>query len=142
MPGQAAVPYDVLVKDIARRYGSLVPVRKPTDIEDVRLFRIFLHVVRQAEVDLLSRQTAPETKAEAARTLFGLHNSPLVPICRILGIDPAAAKLKIIEWEVKHKTGDPVFGYMVKPSVVDKFERGDELDMPRFRSGRCKALTG
>ncbi len=99
---------------------------------DVKFLRIFISIVRRAEVDYLSPRTTPEEKDAAARVLFGLHLSPLSGLCHLLGIDQHAARLKLLEWFVEGRTGDPIFGYMTKPKSSDRYERGMQLDTPRL----------
>jgi hypothetical protein len=126
---------DQLVKDLDRQVkisAGIIPTNRPNDMTGVKMVRIFVNIVRQAEHDYLSPQSSPEMKFEAARTLFGIHLSPLSSTCLALGIDPHAAKLKLIEWEIRGLTGDPIFGYLSKPGSVDRYERGDKLDIPTF----------
>ena len=114
---------EILSHHLAINLGQ-IPIQPPKGIEMIKVFRIYVNVLRQAELDYLSKSSSRRVKARAAQTLFGLHLSPLPTICRLLGIDCHQARLKIIEWKMKGKTGDPVFDFLNRPEVVDQYEMG------------------
>lgn len=118
-------------KTLAFNAGT-IPVRLPKDIEEIRLLRIFINVLRQAEDDYLTRNKPSEEFAQAEQTLFGIHHSPLPGVCRVLGIDYHAARIKLIEWKIKGLRGDPIFDCLSKPGALDQYEKGHGISAPRF----------
>jgi hypothetical protein len=120
-----------LSKQLAFNSG-LVPLRKPQGVEEIKLFRIYIKTLRQAEEDYLSPESTAQERAEAEQTLFGIHLSPLPGVCRTLGIDPHAAKLMLIEWKAKGRIGDPIFGFLTQPGAVDRYEMGQGIDIPNL----------
>lgn len=114
---------DRLNKYLAMNLGQ-APLKAPQGQEEIKLFRICINILRQAEEDYLSGKTPQKTRAVASQTLFGLHTSLFPVTCRLLGIDPVAARLKIIEWKMLGKEGDPVFSFLHKEDVVKKYEMG------------------
>ena len=103
------------LKTCLDRNVGLLPIRPPSGIEEIRTMRLCINVLRRAEMDYLTESVPKTTRARAAQTLFGLHSSPMPVICRLLGIDCAQARLKIIEWKIKGLSGDPVFGFLNQP---------------------------
>ena len=95
--------------------------------------RILISMIRQAEDDYLSPHTSPAERANAEQTLFGLHLSPLPGVCRTLGIDYHAARMKLIEWKAKGLTGDPIFDFLTKSGSMDQFEKGQGINVPTLR---------
>jgi hypothetical protein len=110
-----------------------IPIRLPKGAEEIKLLRIFISIIRQAEDDYLSPFTSPQERANAEQTLFGLHLSPLPGVCRTIGIDCHAARMKLIEWKVKGLTGDPVFDFLTKSGSMDQFEKGQGINIPTLR---------
>jgi hypothetical protein len=123
---------DRLRKQIAFNTGA-VPVRAPKGVEEIKLLRVFISIIRQAEDDYLSPSTSPAERVQAEQTLFGLHLSPLPGVCRALGIDCHAARMKLIEWKVKGLTGDPIFDFLTKSESFDQYEKGLGLSIPTLR---------
>src|SRR3972149_5066659 len=109
---------DELSRQIAFNVGS-VPLKQPKGVEEIKLFRIYIDIVRQAESDYLCRNSSIKSRNKAANTLFGIHLSPLPVLCRTLGINCHAARLKILEWKVRGLTGDPVFDFLTKPGACE-----------------------
>jgi hypothetical protein len=118
---------NVMAGKLAFNLG-LYPLKKPHGIEQIKLFRIYLAVLRQAELDYLSRKSPPDIKAEASNTLFGLHLSPFPWACRTLGLDVHQSRMKIIEWSMRGLCGDPVFGFLTKSEVSNNYEMGKISD--------------
>jgi hypothetical protein len=102
--------------------------RNPVGIDEIKLFRVCINVLRQAERDYLCNRSSRRHRAHAEQTLFGLHHSPLPAICRALGLDYIQARLRIIEWEMRGLQGDPVFEYLTQPqqSYQDKYEQKED----------------
>jgi hypothetical protein len=121
-----------LRNQIAFNTGA-VPVRAPKGVEEIKLLRIFISIIRQAEDDYLSPSTSPTERAQAEQTLFGLHLSPLPGVCRTLGIDCHAARMLLLEWKVKGLTGDPIFEFLTKSGSLEQYEKGQSLSIPTLR---------
>lgn len=130
-----SIPYDVLLSVLDHKvqinYGAL-PINNPKDIEDLKVLRILIGVLRQAGIDYLDPKIDPDDLQEAIRTLFGIHDSPLAAVCKLLGIDCRAARLKLIECKVTGKRGDQLFAYLTKPDSLDRYEKGADMDIPRL----------
>lgn len=120
-----------LKKTLAFNAG-ITPVRLPKDIEEIRLLRIFINVLRQAEDDYLTQNKPSPEFAQAEQTLFGIHHSPLPGVCRVLGIDYHAARIKLIEWKIKGLKGDPIFDCLTKPGALDQYEKGYGINAPKL----------
>jgi hypothetical protein len=97
---------------------------------DVRTLRLLINLIRQSERDYLAKHIDSAVRADAWRSLFGLQSSPLAEPCRALGIDPIAARLRLILWRAKDMVGDPIFGYLLKHRSMDQWERGIAMDIP------------
>lgn len=121
-----------LAKRLASNLGT-VPVYLPKSIKEIKVLRILIGILRTAEEDYLSSSASQEDASQADQTLFGLHFSPLPRVCRVLGIDHHAARMKLIEWKARGLTGDPVFDYLTKPGAVDQYERGRGSNIPTLR---------
>lgn len=98
------------------------PIRYPKGAEEIKVFRIYINVLRRAETDYLSNNSSQKLRVRASQALFGLHLSPLPSICRILNIDCHQARLKIIEWRMKGIVGDPIFDFLTKLGVANQYE--------------------
>lgn len=118
---------DYLDRQLSIQLG-LTPIRAPKGIEEIRMIRVWINVLRQAELDYLSKATSKSIRAKASQTLFGLHLSPMPIVCRLLGIDCHKARLKIIEWKLRGSVGDPVFDFLTRQDVVDRYEMGKIKD--------------
>jgi hypothetical protein len=124
-----------LGKELARYLDintGRAPIRTPKGVEEIKLLRIFISILRQAEDDYLSPNTPPGDLVKAEQALFGLHLSPLPGVCRILGIDYHAARMKLLEWKVSGRVGDPIFGFLTKASSMEQFEQYQTIDGPKF----------
>ena len=125
----------MLGKELARYLDintGRAPIRMPKGVEEIKLLRIFISILRQAEDDYLSPNTPPGDKIKAEQTLFGLHLSPLPGVCRTLGIDYHAARMKLLEWKVAGRTGDPIFGFLTKASSLEQFEQYQTITGPKL----------
>lgn len=127
MPQSAQSLRDDLDRSLKINLG-LVPIRNPKGIEEIKLLRILINVLRQAELDYLSKGTPRGIRAKASQTLFGLHLSPMPAVCRLLGLDCHKARLKLIEWKLKGMVGDPVFDFLTRPEVANRYEMGKITD--------------
>ena len=120
-----------LKKNLARYIGintGKTPIQLPSDIESIKLLRIFIGIIRTAEYDYLSPGTSDHERAKAEQTLFGIHLSPLPGVCRTLGMDHHEARLKLVEWKFLGLVGDPIFEYLTKSKTADKYETGSGIN--------------
>jgi hypothetical protein len=74
--------------------------------------------------DFLSPHTDPETYQESVNYLFGIHASPLPRLCKALGLDVTMERLKLVEWKVLGKRGDPIFGFLSDPRSLSLIQQG------------------
>ena len=107
------------------------------DKVDIKSLRLAINALRRAELDFLDPKTRKHVRESARSYLFGVKESPLPKICKVLGINHSAARLLILQWKAKGKVGDPIFGYLIDPKNLIKVERGESLVLPGFES-LCK----
>lgn len=105
-------------------------ISKDTSDVDINTLKLLINLVRQAERDYLARKIQSSIRLDAYLSLFGRNGSPLKEPCQALGIDHVAARLKLILWRAKDKSGDPIFGWLQQERSVDAYERGAAIDFP------------
>lgn len=101
---------------------------------NIKTLRLAINMLRRAELDYLSPSVPKKIRAEAKSALFGMKTSALPDVCKILGINPYAATLKLLLWKAMRRVGDPLFSYLTDPSSLDNLELGLDLDIPRLQS--------
>lgn len=99
---------------------------------NVKALRLAINTLRRAEEDYLSAHVSRKLRASARAYLFGIKESPLPQVCKVLGINVSAARLLLLQWRAQGKTGDPLFGYLCDPYNVVRAEHGILPDPPNF----------
>lgn len=99
---------------------------------DIKGLRLAIQVLRRAEEDYLGSAKTGEEADWAKEALFGMNMSALPHACEALGMDPVAARLKLIEWKAEGLKGD-VFDWLEDPASMAKFLAGKEQDFPRLK---------
>jgi hypothetical protein len=85
---------------------------------------LLLSVIQGAINEYLSPVKNEKSYQEVVNLLFGIHSSPLPKICKAMGLDVTKERLKLVEWKMMGRTGDPVFGFISDPRSLSLIEQG------------------
>jgi hypothetical protein len=105
---------------------------KTTRIPDLKALWLAILLLKRAQKDYLGNVKS-EVRASAMAYLFG-RESILPIVCDLLGIDPIAARLKLFQWRIKGRTGDPIFGYLGTRESSERVASNLPLETCNLRS--------
>jgi len=103
------------------------PQKTDPRLVNFKLLMLMVRIIRDAEREYLSPIRNVRSYKEATRILFGVHTSPLPRICRMMGLDVTKERVKILEWLVAGKVGDPIFGFLKEPKALQLIKKGAKV---------------